>query len=188
MWFNLKSLSPGALRRSAALIVFPLLFFGCLAPVMGPEDVVWSRPEDRQPVDLSGTLKTLDQQNVSLSDLDNKVLFLNFWATWCAPCLAEMPSMASLHNQLSEKGLGIVALSDEDPQTVRRFLDTHPYPFDVWLDSESLFVQRFQVYAYPTTLVVDSQGRLVARQMGAQQWDTPTMIDRFRQLLDDHQP
>ena len=165
-----------------------LILFGCSGPLMGPQEVEWAEPEDRQPVDLSGTLKTLAQQDVSLTDLQGKILFLNFWATWCAPCRAEMPSMASLYDQLSPDGLTMVALSDEDSQTIQGFLERGPYPFNVWLDPDGVLIQRFQVYQIPTTLVVDSQGRLIARQLGARQWDSPEMIDRFRQLLNEPQP
>ena len=170
------------------LVSVLLILFGCSGPLVVPQEVEWAEPEDRQPVDLSGTFKTLDQEEVSLTDLQSKVLFLNFWATWCAPCLAEMPSMASLYDQLSPEGLTIIALSDEDPQIIQGFLERSPYPFDVWLDPDSVLIQRFQVYQIPATLVVDSQGRLIARQLGARQWDSPEMIDRFRQLLNDPQP
>ena len=156
---------------------------GCVSPTVSLEDADWKAVPNRLQVNLSATLKTLDGKDVSLSGLESKVLFVNFWATWCGPCRAEMPSMASLFDKLSTPDLGMVAISDEDSETVRRFLENRPYPFDVWLDSENILAERFDILAIPTTLIVDNQGRLVLRHTGIQQWDSPDMIERLRQLL-----
>ncbi len=165
-----------------------LALWGCSGtPTLEIQEAEWAKPEERQLVDLSGTLKTANQKDVFFTDPPGNILVLNFWATWCAPCLVEMPSMASLYNQLSSDGLTMVALSNEDSEVMQKFLEKKSYPFDVWLDPDSVFVERFQVQQIPTTLVIDSQGRLITRQLGARQWDSPEMIERFQQLLNDLQ-
>jgi len=177
------------LRNLTYITVITLLaLWGCSGtPAFETQETEWSKPEKRQLVDLSGTLKTVNQKDVFFTDPPGNILVLNFWATWCAPCLVEMPSMASLYNQLSPDGLTMVALSTEDSEVMQEFLEKKSYPFDVWLDSDSVFAERFQVQQIPTTLVIDGQGRLITRQLGARQWDSPEMIERFRKLLNDLQ-
>ena len=177
------------MRNLTSIVVITLLaLWGCSwPPAFETQEVEWAKPEERQPVDLSGTLKTVNQKDVFFTDPPGNILVLNFWATWCAPCLVEMPSMASLYNQFSPDGLTMVALSTEDSEVMQKFLEKKSYPFNVWLDSDSVFVERFQVQQIPTTLVIDAQGRLIARHLGARQWDSPEMIERFQKLLNDLQ-
>ncbi len=143
--------------------------------------------EEREPIDLSGTFKTLDGRDVSLidSDLESKVLFLNLWATWCLPCLEEMPAMASLYQEFSDQGLAMVAVSSEDPEVVLQFLEEHPYPFTILLDPEDTHALSVEVIALPTTFIVDRQGRIALRQIGSYSWDSPAMIEQFRSFLAD---
>lgn len=143
----------------------------------------WIPVEKREPIDLSGSFKTLNGQTVSLNDYRDKVLFLNVWATWCAPCRAEMPDMANLHQELSGEGLSIVAVTDEDPETVNRFLAENSYPFTVLLDPENILSERFSIEGIPTTFVVDSEGRLALQQTGGFSWGSTSSIRSFRQLL-----
>lgn len=148
------------------------------------QGALWTTEMDREQVDLSGTLKTLDGQDVTLMDLqEDKVMFLNLWATWCGPCREEMPSMASLYHKFSDKDFTMVAVSDEDTPSVREFLQEQPYPFTILTDPENILGDRFEVYAIPTTLIVDSQGRLALRHTGAQKWDSPEIIDQIDQLV-----
>jgi len=176
------------LRRMAPPILGVLLILGCAQPPELPAyEREWLAVEERVPMDLSGTFKTLDGEDVPLidSDLESKVLFLNLWATWCLPCLEEMPAMASLYQEFSDQGLAMVAVSNEDPEVVRKFLEKHSYPFTILLDPEDILTPRFKVVALPTTLIVDRQGRLALRQLGSYRWDSPAMIEQFRPFLAD---
>ncbi len=176
------------LRRIAPLILGFLLLLGC-AETFEPQQTIrdWLPTEDRQPMDLSGLFKTVDGEDAPLidPDVEAKVVFLNMWATWCLPCLEEMPYMASLYQEFSDEGLAMVAISNEDPEVVRNFLEDHPYPFPILLDTEDILSMRFEVMALPTTLILDSQGRLALRQIGSYRWDSPAMIEHFRPLLAD---
>lgn len=180
--YELKLFDP-RLLGSSVVVILALCLSGCASQTMLLEDAAWTEASNREQVNLSATLKTLDGKDVSLSNLEGKVLFVNFWATWCGPCRAEMPSMVSLFHKLSTPELGMVAISDEDSETVRQFLEDNPYPFDVWLDPKNILAERFDIRAIPTTLIVDREGRLVMRHTGVQQWDSPNVIEGILQLL-----
>ena len=176
------------LRRMAPPILGVLLILGCAQPPELPSyQREWLAVEEREPIDLSGTFKTLDGEDVPLidSDLESEVLFLNLWATWCLPCLEEMPAMASLYQEFSDQGLAMVAVSNEEPEVVRQFLEEHPYPFTILLDPEDTLTLRLEVMALPTTYIVDRQGRIALQQLGSYDWDSPGMIDQFRPFLAD---
>jgi len=144
---------------------------------------VWLQPDQRISVDLSGKLLTLDGAETELRSFDESVLLVNFWATWCGPCLAEMPSMESLQKQLGGKGLRIVAITDEDPETVKAFLAVHPYSFSVLLDRDGSLTQRLNIWSIPWTLVLDRKRRLVHFEQGARLWDTPNIPTNLKSLL-----
>jgi thiol-disulfide isomerase/thioredoxin len=176
------------------LMVGALLILGCVEPADSPVDssielpsepLRWLAEEERQPMDLSGTFKTLEGEDVALLDPDaeGNVVFLNMWATWCGPCLAEMPAMASLYEELSGNGFSMVAVSDEDPETIREFLEDSPYPFRILIDPENVLGNRFEVIALPSTFIVDREGRLALRQTGAYHWDATDVIEQFEPLL-----
>jgi thiol-disulfide isomerase/thioredoxin len=134
-------------------------------------------------VDLSGSFRTLDGRTVYLTDYSGKVLFLNVWATWCGPCRMEMPSMAALYRDFSGQGLAMVAVSDEDAQTVTEYLRQNPYPFTILLDPERILARRFGINAIPTTLVVDSQGRLAVHHVGFNDWNSASARNSISELL-----
>ncbi len=93
--------------------------------------------------------------------------------------------MASLYQEFSDQGLAMVAVSSEDPEVVRGFLEEHPYPFEILLDPENTHSLQWDIRALPTTFIVDRQGRIALQQLGSYAWDSPAMIEQFRQLLAD---
>lgn len=183
----------GKFKKAAVpLLVVALLILGCVEPADSPveielpsEPIEWLTEEERPPLDLSGTFLNLKGEEVPLLDPDaeGNVVFLNLWATWCGPCLAEMPAMASLYQQLSGNGFSMVAVSDEAPETVREFLADSPYPFKILMDPENVLNKRFAVIAIPSTFIIDREGRLALRQTGAYHWDAAEVIEQFEPLL-----
>src|ERR1019366_2020407 len=98
---------------------------------------------------------------VRLKDWNGKVLFINIWASWCAPCVAEMESVDRLWNRVKdEQDLAFLTISEEDPAVVQEFLKKHPHSFPVYI---SLAPRPAAVasYHFPTTLVVSKSGRIV---------------------------
>jgi thiol-disulfide isomerase/thioredoxin len=145
----------------------------------------WLTGEDRIPMDLAGKLLTVDGEEVTLDGFDYDALFLNFWATWCGPCRAEMPSIASLHDELSKEGLKIIAVTDEDIETVRYFLKHNPYPFTVLIDEQGSLAGRLRIWSVPWTLILDRQGNLVHFHPGARLWDSPEVLNSIDQLINE---
>jgi thiol-disulfide isomerase/thioredoxin len=120
-----------------------------------------------------------------LSDYRGKVVLLNFWATWCPPCVHEMPSMDRLQESLHGEDFAIMAVNmAEEPQTVRTFLkrDVH-VSFPVLLDSKGLALKDYEVFVYPTSYIIDKQGRIRSAMYGAIDWDTDEVRARLRALM-----
>ena len=127
--------------------------------------------------DLSGATRRL-------SDFKGKVVFLNFWATWCGPCRFEMPSMERLYKSLKGKGLEIVAVNlQEDRKSVQRFVDEHGLSFPVLLDSTGRIGATYGARSIPTTYVVDRDGFVIAGTIGTREWDTEDYVRFFEKLL-----
>jgi len=114
------------------------------------------------------TLKDIHGQVHHLSDYRGKWVLVNFWATWCSPCLEELPQLAELHN--AHKGADLivigVAMEYASPKVVLDFLKTHPLPYPVVLGDTKIAAQIGQVRAIPTSYLFDQTGKLVSSQSG----------------------
>lgn len=122
----------------------------------------------------------------SLADFRGKVLLLNVWATWCAPCRAEMPTLDRLQGSLGSKDFEVVALSiDRDGQAAVKhfFRETHVQSLGIYVDKSSEALTRLGIVGVPTTLLVDRDGREVARHTGPAVWDSPGAIDAISRYL-----
>lgn len=114
-----------------------------------------------------------------LSGYAGSVVLLNFWATWCGPCRAEMPSMQRLQDSLGAKGLRIVAVDlAEGADLAAPFVRELRLTFDVLLDLSGAVGGEYGVRALPTTYLIDRSGTVLAGKAGAQEWDTPE-VKRF---------
>ncbi len=141
----------------------------------------------RKPLDpVEFELKDLDGVTRTLGSYRGKVVFLNFWATWCGPCRSEMPSMQRVHEQLRGEGLQIVAVNlQESNDQVRRFMKELGLDFTVLMDRTGMVGAQYGARSIPTTYLIDRNGKIFARAIGAREWDTPEMIATFRTVLKD---
>jgi peroxiredoxin len=133
-------------------------------------------------------LTDLSGDPVSLADLRGKVVFLNIWATWCAPCREEMPSMEKLYQRLhGNKGFVMLAVSqDTSGRTeVASYVKKHGYHFDVLLDPKNSVAEAYNVTGVPETFIIDGAGRIVAHHSGAFDWSQPEIRDALEELLKD---
>jgi peroxiredoxin len=120
---------------------------------------------------------------VSLSDFRGKPLIVNFWATWCPPCRAEMPSMQRAWEQVRNEGIELIAINvGESEEIIGRFLEQVPVEFPVPMDRDSKVVQAWPVRGLPTTFVVDPRGRLAYKAAGERDWDDEDLLDLVRAL------
>lgn len=113
-------------------------------------------------------LKDLNGKEVSLSNYKGKKVFLNFWATWCPPCKAEMPEMEKLYQETKDSDLVILAVNlDEDKDTVQKFINSNKYNFPVLLDTGNIVASQYEVVSIPTSFFIDKEGNIVDKHIGA---------------------
>ncbi|MDR2467869.1 MAG: TlpA family protein disulfide reductase [Spirochaetaceae bacterium] len=130
------------------------------------------------------TLKTLSGETLTLHQLKGKVVFLNFWATWCPPCRAEMPSMEVLYRRFHGKGLEMIACDVmENSAEVAKFMRDNKLSFPALLDSTGQVSNQYGVQGIPATFIIDREGRIVSHVVGSKNWNTPAITDAFEALL-----
>jgi len=128
-------------------------------------------------------LQDLNGADVNISDFRGKIVFLNFWATWCPTCVVEMPSMEKLHRKLKDKDFDLVSINIQDSATkVKRFFKQNKLTFTALLDSSGKTVPGFSIRAIPTTLILDKTGRIIGRVIGPREWDSRESIAMFEHL------
>jgi peroxiredoxin len=111
------------------------------------------------------TLKDLHGKKYTLSELRGKIVLVNFWATWCPPCRAEMPDLDAIYTHFQSQGLVILSLSDEDPFKVSSFISPTNYHPPVLLDTGGKIAKQLHVDGIPKTFVFDREGKLVAQSI-----------------------
>ena len=130
------------------------------------------------------SLQTLTGETLSLSGLQGKVVFLNFWATWCGPCVIEMPSMEAIYKRYREKGLEILAVNFGESQAeVQAFMNNHGLSFPALLDEDGRTGGSYGIQAIPTSFLIDRDGNVVSRLVGSIDWDTPEIHAVIESLL-----
>ncbi|MDT8436791.1 MAG: TlpA disulfide reductase family protein [Gemmatimonadota bacterium] len=117
---------------------------------------------------------SLDGDTVRLDVYRGRILLLNFWGTWCPPCLAEIPHLVRVQERLEEMGGTIVgpAIGSGTPEAIRAFMDAHRINYPVWIGSDEVAVRRFGVAGYPFTLLVDPDGVIRRTYLGPQTEET----------------
>lgn len=131
-------------------------------------------------------LQNMDEENKKLSDFRGKVVLLNFWATWCPPCIREMPSMERLHQQVDAENFKVIAINQmEDMDDVFAFtgqLEIDP-TFEILFDTSSRVSQKYAVRGLPTTYLIDKNGNIRYRAVGGREFDHPEVIKIVKQLI-----
>jgi peroxiredoxin len=130
-------------------------------------------------------LKGLDGAMVKFSDFRGKIVFLNFWATWCPACRLEMPSMEKLHNRFRNKDFVMIAIDlQEPPSTVRDFFKELHLTFTALLDSDGEAAGLFGVTSIPVTFILDKEGNIIGGALGAREWDNKESVALFEHLME----
>lgn len=125
-----------------------------------------------------------DGKPIRLADLRGRVVLVNFWATWCEPCEAEMPAMERLHAALGGAGFELLAISvDDDVDAVGAFRERLGLNFPILLDPDGRVARAYQTFRYPESLLVGPDGVIVERYVGAKEWDAPAYMARIRRLI-----
>jgi thiol-disulfide isomerase/thioredoxin len=138
---------------------------------------------DRETPPLS--LPTLDGEIIELANDSGKVVVLNFWATWCPPCVEEIPSLERLRKLRHARGLEVISVAvGEEPEKVRQFLEDKPVGYPVALDPDAAAFVAWNTYAFPTTFVLDRNHRIRYAVFGAFAWDSAEVLDAVDELLE----
>ncbi len=130
--------------------------------------------EDWQIQDLEGKV-------ANFKDLENKVIFLNFWATWCPPCIAEMGSIQELYNDYKEDVIFLL-VSSEKKQIVEKFLKKKGYMFNTYSPLSS-YPKDFNISSIPRTFLISKKGDIVIDKSGAANWNSDNVRNQIKELL-----
>ena len=119
-------------------------------------------------------LTDLDSKAIDLNQYKGKTIFINFWATWCKPCLQEMPSIQKMQELLKNENIVYLFASDETVEQIEKFKTNHQYPFH-YVRAENM--EALNIMALPTTYIFNPSGKLVFSEMGFRKWDDKNNID-----------
>jgi peroxiredoxin len=138
--------------------------------------------EEVESIDFS--VKSLEGMEEQLSDYRGKVVFLNFWATWCPPCRAEVGDIDELYETLKDEDFMVMALSvQENRKKVLKFMESFDVDFPVFLDSDGTISAQYNVTGIPTTYIIDPDGMIVGRAVGPREWAGKESVSLMRSLM-----
>lgn len=129
-------------------------------------------------------LKELTDQPIDLSRYKGKAVFINFWATWCKPCIQEMPTIERAQKILADKDIVFLIASNEDLEPINKFIKKHSYNFH-YVHLENL--EELKVQALPTTFIFNPEGKLKFSESGFRNWDETANIDLITKIINDHE-
>jgi len=161
-----------------ALAIAAVVIYKLAAPSyrQGEPSIAGTRAPDF-PFELNGNA-------ARLTDLRGKVVVLNFWATWCPPCVEETPSLNRLQQQIAAHGGMVLGISvDDDPAAYDRFLRQQQVRFPTWRDPSRRISLRYGTSMYPESYILTREGYIAKKVVGPQRWDDPSMLAYLNQLL-----
>ncbi len=130
------------------------------------------------------SISTDQGKTISRSDFGGKLLVLNFWATWCAPCIQEIPSLNQFAKTYASKGVTVLAVSvDRKEDRYREFLRRNNVSFLTARDPEANISSKYGTFMYPESYVIDQNGKVVFKVANAQDWSDPAFLNLFNSLL-----
>ena len=131
------------------------------------------------------TLPTLDESERSLASFEGNVVVINFWASWCGPCVQEMPAMQALYEDLKDSNFTIVAVNvQEQPDVVRTFIEENGYTFPVLRDASGRVAGRYGVRGLPTSYIMAPNGDLIGAKVGYHDWNTEAVRSAVARILE----
>ena len=128
------------------------------------------------------SLMSYSGEMVELSEMKGKPVFVNYWATWCPPCIAEMPSLQNLYDRYKDE-VNFVFISNEDPEVVKKFMEGRAYDLPLYTVVGRVPVA-FETSTLPTTILIGSGGRIVLYKTGAARWDSKKVFSMMDELIE----
>jgi thiol-disulfide isomerase/thioredoxin len=142
-------------------------------------------PLDPAPLAPPFALRTLDGAPLAFEALLGRLLVVNFWATWCAPCVEELPSLERLQDALGARATVLLVNQQEGEPRIRQFLARLPIRLPIVRDTDGAVTRAWDAIFLPTTVVVDVRGRRRLLARGALDWTRPLVLRRLRTLADE---
>jgi thiol-disulfide isomerase/thioredoxin len=129
-------------------------------------------------------MQTLDGKTVNFESLKGKVVFMNIWATWCPPCVAEMPNIQKLYEKVGSDKIAFVMLSVDEGgvEKVKKFINKKGFTFPVYMPASQM-PQEFYSNAIPTTFIISPEGKIVAKQEGMADYDNQEVRDFLQSMV-----
>jgi len=131
----------------------------------------------------TGTFFDLEGNRAVFKASKGKVVLVNFWATWCPPCIAELPSLSALHMQFGEQ-VDFYFISNESPETLQSFLNSKNLELPVFT-SVSQLPKELNYTSFPTTIVISKHGKIIIKEEGVAKWDSESVVDKLKTLIDE---
>ncbi|MCY3774069.1 MAG: TlpA disulfide reductase family protein [Gemmatimonadetes bacterium] len=170
---------PNVIYILAALLIVAGLITAILGendpasvPVMYSSDE--SIPSDAFSVELDFALKDLDENEVTITQFENQVRVVNFWATWCGPCVEEIPDFQAFHEKYGDQGVKVIgiALDKEGADIVRPFVEEMDMTYLTLIDTDGMSAAKFGgVYGIPTTFIIDREGTVRNKRVGMMSYE-----------------
>jgi cytochrome c biogenesis protein CcmG, thiol:disulfide interchange protein DsbE len=130
------------------------------------------------------SVRTDDGKTITRDNFGGKLLVLNFWATFCAPCIQEMPTLDAFQRQFAKQGVVVLGVSvDRNEKLYRRFVDRAQLAFETSIDPEANISASYGTFQFPETYIIDRSGKVVEKFIGAENWMDPEFLTRVRRLL-----
>ncbi len=162
-------------------IVLMLVALALLAALSTPQTHI-ETPEEAQPAPDFEMI--YNGQPARLSDLRGQVGVLNFWASWCPPCVAEMPSLQRLHDKMAARGVIVLGINEDDARPAfDNFMRGFRLTFPNHHDPQHIISNTYGTFKFPETFIIDKNGILVKKVIGAWTWDDPQVIAFLEELL-----
>jgi thiol-disulfide isomerase/thioredoxin len=142
-------------------------------------------PPDTDPLEIK--LQDPTGRPISLSEFRGKIVFINFWTTWCLACVIEMPSMEKLHQTFKDKDFVMVAINlQESASRVKQFFKEYKLTFTTLLDTTGDVSAGLGIRSIPTTFILDKNGRIIGKALGPREWEGKKSIALFEYLTDSY--
>lgn len=129
-------------------------------------------------------LKELNDQPIDFAQYEGKTVFVNFWATWCKPCIQEMPTIENAQNDLKNENVIFLFASNEDLDQIVAFKKRRAYNFHYVLLEN---MEELRIQSLPTTFIFNSEGKLKFSETGYRKWDDPDNIELITKIINDHE-
>jgi len=169
------------MKQKTTILRITAAFLLLFTTTLFAEQTLTQLPDKPDAPDFS--LADMDGEMHSLMSYRGKPVIINFWATWCPPCRAELPSMNRGWEKVKDEGIEMLAINvGEDEDTIFKFTADYPIDFQVLLDKSGDAINHWPINGLPTTFVIDPDGKLAYRAIGGREWDSDQLLDMVRSL------